>query len=342
MQSSMTEVRPQQVLQGIIAGYFLSQCVSSAARAGLLGALARGPRDADELAAELDLNPDAVERVLRGCSTAGVVVEDAAGRFSLTPTGQYLDPAHPQSFHGMAVMLTDPGHWLSWGRLSDCLADGKAAVHAALGVEGIFDYYQQNPEEGARFSQAMTSLSGLACHVVSQVYDFTPFHRIVDIGGGHGMLLSTALRANPGAEGVLYDLPHVLAGADAELARHGVADRVRKESGDFFQAVPEGGDLYLLKHIIHDWDDEKSLAILRNLRRAMKPEGRVALVEVLLPDTPGPHPAWLWDVNMLVMTGGRERTVEQYRALLAAAGLELTRVVPTPEMFSVIEARPAV
>jgi len=227
-------------------------------------------------------------------------------------------------------------HYPAWGDLMHSVRTGEIAFDHHFGMP-VWEFFERHPENAATFNDAMTGMTNAVTGAVMESYDFSAFRKVVDVGGGHGSLLASVLSANPRAIGVLFDAPSVIAGA-RELEGAGVADRCEKVAGDFFQSVPQGGDAYLLKWILHDWDDERSVAILTNCRRAMAEDGKVLLIEAVLPPGNDPHFGKLIDLNMLVMTGGRERTEEGYRRMLEASGLRLTRVVPTPSPMSVVEA----
>jgi hypothetical protein len=207
----------------------------------------------------------------------------------------------------------------------------------ALGME-LFEWYGQNPEEAGYFSAAMGNLSALAATELVRVYDFSAVRTVVDVGGAHGVLLTAALQANPAARGILFDLPHVIQTAEGAIAAAGLSDRCELVSGDFFEAVPEGADVHLLKQIVHDWNDERATRLLQNCHRALTPSGKLLLVEMVVPEDNRPSPAQAMDLNMLVLLGGQERTEEQFDRLLKGAGFRLDRVLPTRSPFSVIEA----
>ena len=227
--------------------------------------------------------------------------------------------------------------WQPWGQFTHSLRSGESAARNTFGTD-VFSWFQrpENKDEWDLFNAAMTSFSSGTSLAVAETYDFSPFAKIVDIGGGHGFLLKTILSKAPAASGVLLDLPGAIEGADlGELS-----ERIECVGQSFFDAAPPGGDCYILKHIIHDWGDESCRTILGHIATAMAPEGRVLVVELVMPDGPAPHPAKLMDLNMLALTeGGKERTEEEYAALFASAGLELVEIHPTPSPVSVIEAR---
>jgi hypothetical protein len=225
---------------------------------------------------------------------------------------------------------TAPGHWLPWGHLTEVVKSGKSSAEKALGM-GAWEYYAKNPVEGNTFSEAMTGMSMMAVYAVAAAYTYPTAAKIVDVGGAHGALVATVLAAQPNAKGILFDRPAVVESAPPQ-------DRIEKVGGDFFEEVPAGGDLYLLKFILHDWDDASCVAILKNIRRAMAPAAKLVVIEMLIPDDDSPHPATLLDLNMMVMLPGRERTGAEMTALLAKGDFEVTKIVPTQSPFSIIEA----
>jgi hypothetical protein len=276
---------------------------------------------------------------MRALASLGVFAL-SEGRFSLTPLGQTLRSNVPGSMRNIAVAETDHAHWATWGRFPTAIKEGRKMSFDALGSEP-WDYYAKHPEDAQQFSRAMTDISGMAVGPVLATYDFSEATQIVDVGGAHGALLTAVLEKHTGARGVLFDLPHVVVGSKKEVERLGLTGRIEVTGGDFFKEVPAGGDIYMLKHVLHDWDDERCIAILKNVRAAMKPTSKVIVVEFALPEDAAPSPAHLMDLNMLVMLEGRERTSAQYGALLAQAGLRLSRFIPTPSPMGIIEAVPA-
>jgi SAM-dependent methyltransferase len=326
-------------MMGLITGYCVSQAVGVAALLGVADELAGGPRDSDDVAGAVGADPDALYRVLRLLASLGVFAEAPPGTFGLTPLGETLRSDAPGSVRNFAITETAAGHWLPWGRLYDSVRTGRPAAAEALGMD-LFEWYAQNPAEAAWFNAAMGNLSALAASELVRVYDFSAVRTVADIGGAHGVLLSAVLRANPAARGILFDLPHVTETASDAIAAAGLSDRCQLVSGDFFEAVPEGADLHLLKQIVHDWNDERATQLLENCHRALAPAGKLLLVEMLVPPDNRPSPAQAMDLNMLVLLGGQERTEEQFARLLGAAGFRLERVIPTHSPFSVLEATP--
>jgi hypothetical protein len=285
----------------------------------------------------VEVDPQALYRVLRLLASLGVFSEPAPGVFALTPLGDTLRSDSPGSVRNFAIAETAPGHWLPWGRLHESVRTGQPMAPQALGMD-LFDWYAKNPDEAGYFSAAMGNLSALAASELVRVYDFSAVRMVADVGGAHGILLTAVLEANPAARGILFDLPHVIATAGDAIAAAGLSERCELVSGDFFEAVPTGADLHLLKQIIHDWDDERATRLLWNCHRALAPEGKLLLVEMVIPPDNHPSPAQAMDLNMLVLLGGRERTEEQFARLLEAASFRLERVLSTHSPFSVIEA----
>jgi ubiquinone/menaquinone biosynthesis C-methylase UbiE len=334
---AMHEVPPPVAMMGLITGYWISQAVGVIALLGVADQLGEGPRDSSELARVVGADPGALYRVLRLLASIGVFVEVTPGSFGLTALGETLRSDALGSVRNFAITETAPGHWLPWGRLPESVRTGRPMAREALGME-LFDWYAQNPEEAGFFNAAMGNLSALAASELVRVYDFSTVQTVADIGGAHGVLLAAILRANPTARGILCDLPHVIATAEEVIAAEGLSERCELVSCDFFEAVPEGADLHLLKQIVHDWDDERATQLLRTCHRALAPGGKLLLIEMVIPPDNRPTPAQAMDLNMLVMLGGRERTEEEYQRLFQEAGFRLERVIPTHSPFSVIEA----
>jgi hypothetical protein len=275
--------------------------------------------------------------VLRSLAAHGVFRETGERVFELTPLAEPLRSDAPNSVRSGAVFMGASWHWNVYGEMPYSVETGKSAWARANGEE-VFAYFQTHPEHGEIFNRAMTDMSASAASAVVAAYDFSGVETLVDVAGGHGYLLAAVLEANPRARGVLFDLPHVLSGAAATLERAGVTGRVELAPGDFFRSVPAGADAYMMKHIIHDWDDGRAVAILSNVAGAMREGGRVLLIETVIPEGNEPHFGKLMDLEMLVSPGGVERTEREYRELLAAAGLRLSRVIPTQSYLSVVEA----
>lgn len=331
----LSRVAPADQLQHLIVGAWISQAIGVAANAGIADLLAAGPKLSTELADATGTHPSALYRLLRTLASVGLFTEVGPGRFALTPMGESLRSDVPASLRGLSMFVCGEEAWQPWGRLDHSVRTGEPAFDHVFGM-GSWEYRARHPEASTRFNAAMTSLTRQVVRAVADAYDFADMRLLVDVGGSHGVFLDALLRRHPGLRGILFDLPHVVEGARERLEA-GILERCQLVGGDMFEAVPEGGDAYMLSRVIHDWDDERSVAILERCRRAMAPEGRLLLVEEVLP--PGDAPAYgkLNDLHMLVGPGGQERTEAQYRALYEAAGLKLTRVVPTASRISVIE-----
>jgi len=321
-------------------GYWVSRVVWAAAKLGLADRLADGPRSAAELAGATGTHAPSLHRLMRSLAGLGILVEREAQRFALTPLGEALRTGAPGAARSSVLALAGEMGWRGWGELMHSLETGATGFEKAFGVP-IFEYLGRHPEEASHFSQAMVGFHGAEPPAVVAAYDFSNFQTVVDVGGASGNMLAAILGRYAGPRGVLFDLPHVVRDAPAYFAARGLASRVSIEAGSFFERVPPGGDAYVLSHIIHDWSEEQCLTILENCRRAMPANGRLLIVEMVLPEDDTPHPGRMLDMIMLVMPGGRERTESEYGQLLARAGFRLTRVIPTDSAASVVEAVPA-
>lgn len=324
-------------LRQLIFGHLSSQVTACIVRLGIVDELAGGPRSSGELAEAIGAPPDVLARFLQTCAALGLLERRGDDVFALTPLGEWLR-SDRRSLRNLAVAMADPGHWRSIERLCESVRSGRPAAPSVLGAS-LWDYFRDNPEEGASFAGAMSNVSEVVAEEVVRQLDVSPFRRIVDIGGSEGVLLASLLQANPAAQGVLFDLPEVLEGARAAVEARGLAGRVELHAGSFFEEVPAGGDLYLLKHILHDWDDEGAERILRVCHRAAPPGSTFVVVERVL--GPGSSPVdYVADLLMLVMFGGKERSEAEYEALLERTGYHLERVVPL-SMFALLQARRA-
>ena len=326
---------PLQMFQ-MITGYWVTQIVGAIAEFEIADLLAGGPKSAAELAAESSTDPDGLYRLLRAGATLGVFATDERGAFLLTPLGQTLRSNVPGSMRDMARAQSAPAHWLPWGQLRQSVLTGASQSKAALGME-IWEHYQKNPPEGAAFSGAMHNLAMQAAAELVQVVDTSAARVVVDVGGATGTLASALLDKNPALTGIVLDLPQVAPTARQALVDRGLAGRCEFVGGDFFRQVP-AGDLFVLKQVLHDWNDAECTTLLRNVAAALRPGGRVFIVEMVIPDDGAPSPAQLMDINMMVLLSGRERTAAEYGALLSAAGLRLRKVHQTHSPFQILEA----
>jgi hypothetical protein len=319
---------PAEALSRLADGYLITQLLHVAVELRVPEALAAGPRTAVDLAAEVGADPDVLHRVLRGLAAEGVLDEGPGGRFGLTAVGALLDGAHPSSMRG-AVAARGGLYYAALSGLLEATRTGGTPFDVAHGTT-FFAHLAADPERGAAFQASMAARSRREVAAVVAAYDFSRFATLVDVGGGAGLLLGAITTANPGLSGTLFDRPEVVAGSALPAV-----------GGDFFTEVPAGADAYLLSRVVHDWDDEEAVAILRTCRRAMPDGSTLLLVEALLPERAADDPAAIrMDLHMLALLHGRERTREQFAGLLGKAGLRLVGVVPTAAGVHVIEARP--
>ena len=334
---SKTETPPPHAqLVQMATAHWVSHIVYVAAKLGLADHLVR-PKRADELAGPTNTDAPSLYRLMRTLAHLGLMTEDGAQHFSLTPLGDALKTEAPGAARAAILTLASPMMLRGWEHLLHSVQTGKSGVEQSLGMP-LFDWLAKHPEEASLFSETMVSFHGAEPPAVAEAYDFSRMTTIVDVGGATGNLLTAILARYPGPRGILYDLPHVVRDAPTLIQARGVADRVTIEAGSFFDRVPGDGDAYLLSHIIHDWSEDQCLTILGHCRRAMKSASRLLIIEMVLPSGDTPHPGKMLDMMMLVGPGGQERTEAEYRTLLDKAGLRLTRVVPTASAVSIVEA----
>jgi ubiquinone/menaquinone biosynthesis C-methylase UbiE len=333
------EVPPQQVMLQLISGFWISRAIYVVAKLGIPDLLASGPKTSVELASATGTHARSLQRIMRALLSVGVVAEGANGSFALNPISETLRTNVPGSVRWFAISELGEEHYPAWGDLMHSVKTGDIAFDHAFGMD-IWEFFRTHPENAKLFNDSMSTMTAMANEEILKNYDFSSIGKIVDLGGGHGGLITSILKANPSMRGVLFDAETVVKGASEKLEAAGLAQRCESVAGDFFKAVPEDGDAYIMKWIIHDWDDERATTILRNCRKAMKPEGRLLIVDVVIPPSNEPHFGKFIDLNMLVMTGGLERTEEEFRQLLDASGFRLRRVVPTQTPFSIVESVP--
>jgi hypothetical protein len=336
--SDSHSIPPPAAVFRLVSGMWAAQAVATAAKLGIPDQLAHGPKTAEEVAKAIGADTSAVYRLLRGIASVGVLTAEPGQRFALTPVGDCLRSDVPQSMRSLIIAEMAPGHWRPWADLEHAVRTGKPSAPKTLGME-IWEYYKKNHDEGFHFAEAMSGMSHMAMQAVLASYSFVGARTVVDVGGSHGAFVAAVLQLERTARVVLFDRPEVVEGAGATLDAAGVADRVERVAGSFFESVPAGGDVYLVKHILHDWNDDECVTILKNVRTAMAPDARVVVVEMLINDQGPPSPAPLLDLNMLVMLTGKERTADEFSALFAKAGLKLSGVTPTHSPVAVIEAR---
>ena len=329
-------------LSRLMDGYLITQLLYVAARLGIADALADGPRDAGVVAGDVGVEPRRLRRVLRGLAAEGVLDEHPDGRFGFTAVGTCLRRDVASSLRGAILARGDLYYGAAAGLL-DAVRLGGAAFEHVHGT-GFFDFLAEQPERAARFQASMADRARREAADIVAAYDFGSYRRLVEVGGGEGVLLEAILASTSGLRGVLFDRPSVVEAAKARLTAAGLAGHCEVVAGDFFASVPAGADVYMLSRVIHNWDDDDDVRILANCRRAMDATGTVLLADVVLPPRAGDHPAAIrMDLHMLTLLHGRERTADEHTDLLGAAGLRLVRIVPTgsPMGVSVIEAVPS-
>jgi hypothetical protein len=337
VQSESAAQQPQFAVLQMIVGFWVSRAIYVAAKLGLADLVKDRPKTADELARLTGTHAPSLYRVLRALAGVGVFADDGQGRFAQTPLSETLRSDTPGSLRAMAMVELGQEHFPAWGNLMHSVKTGEIAFDNLFN-QNAWEYYAQNPEEASNFNKSMKGLTEMINGAVLSAYDFSGVNKLVDVAGGTGGLISAILSIHPQMRGVLFDLPHVIAEAGPQLDAAGVRGRCETGSGDFFESVPAGGDAYVMKWIIHDWDDAKSTVILENISKAMNENGKLLLIESVVPEGNQPDLSKFLDLDMMVMTGGRERTEAEFNSLLAASGFKLRRVIRTPSPVCVIEA----
>ena len=330
-------IRRMVAMGDLLTGAWVSRGIGVAARLGVADQIGDAPAPIVDLARTCAANEDALYRLLRMLAAAGLFREWPDKRFSLTELGALLRSDHPNTMRAFAAYNGDPWHWRMWGDLGESVRTGKPATAGDAG-EPFFAFLARSPAAAASFDAAMADLSNARDISAISAYDFGQFTTVVDVGGGEGQLVRSVLSAFPELNGVLYDLPDVIARAASKIERDGLAARCRLIAGSFFDSVPAGGDAYMLKQVLHDWQDDRATEILTSCRRALPERGKVLIFEFVVPADDRPALGKLSDIEMLACTGGRERTLQEYQTLLAAAGLRFLRVYATRSPFTIIEA----
>lgn len=325
---------PLQMLQ-VMSGFWISRCVYIIAKLGIADLLKDGPKNAEELAAASGAHAPSLFRVLRALAAVDVLTQSDDNRFGNTPMSETLCEG-PASLRWFAMTELGEEHYPAWGQLIHSVRTGEIAFDKAFG-EPVWEFFGKNPENARIFNNAMTGMTAQAEQALHAAYKFEGIKTIMDVGGGHGGFITSILERNPAMRGTLFDSPKVVEGAQPQLEAAGMADRCQVIGGNFFESVPEGADAITMKWIIHDWNDDQSIVIMRKCHRALPASGKLILVEAVVPPGDEMHFAKFIDLNMLVMTGGKERTEEEFRQLYEASGFKLTRIVATESPFSVIE-----
>ena len=325
-------VAPQETMFGLIGGFWIARSIHLAAKLGLADHFNDMPKPITQLATETETEPKSLYRLMRALASVGIFAEVSPRCFALTPLAVTLQTDAPNSLRYVAISQMGDDMSLGWSNGLISLKTGEIAFDAAAGMS-LWEYHAQHPEDGIAFSRSMSNLGNPAGQAIVKNYDFSQFKTIVDVGGAQGSLLVEILQEHPTLKGILFDRPEVV----AHVRLDGM--NIQTVAGDFFESVPSGGDAYLLRIIIHDWNDEKASMILKNCHRAMPDGAKLLLFEGIIPEGNEPSPLKFVDLLMLMVTGGRERTEEEYRLLLRSNGFELTQVIPTPSVFfSIIEA----
>jgi hypothetical protein len=326
-------------LRGLIMGFRLTLLIHVAAKLRLADEMGETPRTVDQLARRVGADREALKRVMRALASIGIFAETPDGDFISTPLGDLLKSDAPGSLRALAVLYGEDWLWRPYGRMLASVQTGRPGFEDVHGVP-FYEYLEMDRAAATTFDEAMTGYSVLESEAILEAYDFSAARRVVDVGGGHGGLLAALLAAHAHLTGILLDRESAVRGAGTVFGAAGVEARATATGGDFFTAIPTGGDLYLLKSVLHNWDDAQATTILRRCREAMSSDSRVLIIERLLPAGNAPSEAKLFDIGMLVVLGGRERTEAEYRRLLHGAGLELTRTVPTRCPLTLFEAVP--
>ena len=335
----LNEMSPTMELLQMVTGYRISQTIYVAAKLGIADALKDGPKSCDALARSTGTHTQSLCRLMCALASVGVFAEVEKGFFALTPLAVPLQTDAPDSVRSVAITFGEEWFWRPWGKLLHSIRTGENAFEHVFGT-GIFEYFTQNAEASAIFNQCMTELTRRNAAAILTAYDFSRITKLVDVGGGNGTLIASILKENPQMHGLLFDLPPVIERAKRSMEMEDIADRCEFIGGDFFESVPAGADAYILKWIIHDFEDDQAVTILKNCRRGMAKDGRLLLVERILLPGNAPDPGKLSDITMMVLPGGRERTEAEFRELFDAAGFRLTRIIPTELENSIIEGQP--
>jgi hypothetical protein len=333
----MAELSTHQQLDQMITGYWISQAIYAAAKFGIADHLKDRPKTVGELAGATSTNPDALYRLLRALASVGIFTEGEARRFSLTPLAEPLRSDVAGSKRALALMSGDEP-FRAWAEIDYSIRTGKIAFDKVFG-KPIFDYLGDHPDKARTFDAAMVGVHGRESDAVLDAYDFSGFGVVADVGGGNGSQMTAILKKHSRMKGILFDLPHVIGRAKERIQAAGMLDRCTLVFGSFFEAVPEGADAYVMRHIIHDWDEDKCLTILRNCHRAMSPASKLLVIESVIPPGNEPFQGKFLDLQMLLIPGGKERTEDEYRTLFERAGFELSGIVPTATEVSIVEGR---
>jgi hypothetical protein len=339
-QNTLPDVSAAATLRQLIMGFRITQLIYVAAKLGLADRMEHELQTPQQLAHAVGAEPRALYRLLRALASLGLFVETDEGAFALTPLAQLLQTNVAGSLRSLALLYGEEWLWQAYGGMLYSVQTGRPAFEQALG-QPLYDYLHDHPDAAVLFNEAMSAYSAQEAAAILAAYDFCGVSTVVDVGGGHGALLAALLHEHPHLSGIVFDLAPVVADAQRQLADAGLAARATCVAGNFFDALPSGGDVYLLKSVLHNWDDAAALRILRTCREAMAQQARLLVVERVIPLGNTTAEAKLFDINMLVVAGGQERTEREYGALFQAAGFNLTRTIATGSPLSLVEAVPA-
>ena len=339
MAPDLSTMSPAAAVLQVISNFWAARALYAAAKLGIADLVKDGPKTIEELASETGTHAPSLHRLMRALASTGWFGQDDSGRFGPTPITAGIQTGAPGTLRNFAMAELGEEHYPAWEDLVFSVKTGEIAFNHVFGMPN-WEFWATHPEHAQIFNRGMSEVTAIMEPAIQAVYDFSGFAKIVDIGGGRGTLIASVLRASPKPRGVVLDLPHVIELGRKHIEAQGLKERCELIPGDFFKNVPEGGDAYILKAVLHDWDDDRSIAILKNCHKAMAPHAKVCLIESVIPANNRPFLRTLGDLNMLIMTGGRERTEAEYRALLDAAGFRLNRIVTTsvPLEPAVLEA----
>lgn len=335
-QQNRQEIPPEQMLLQMIISPWISQAIYVAAKLGIADLLKDGSKSIEELAQCTQTHTRSLYRVLRALSSVGIFSEIENDCFELNPLATYLQTCVSGSLHPLAIVCSEKWHFEPWLNILDTVKTGNTALEDIHGMK-LFEYLEKNSEAAQIFDEAMTSTTAVLGGInITSGYDFSSIDKVVEVGGGHGTLIASILKAYPNMQGILFDQPHVVIGAKNLIEAEGLAERTQIIGGDFFESVPSGGEVYILKQIIHDWDDTAAIAILKNCRVQMPKSGKILLIETVIPPRNEASFSKLVDLEMLVITGGCERNEAEYRALFKASGFQLTNIITTDSSLHAI------
>ena len=334
----MDPTTPQAQLMALITGTMTSGAVSALARLGVPDHLESGPKTAEELSALVNAKPELLYRLMRATEGLGILAQTTDGKWMQTPMSDLLRSDSSMSLRYLSSFMADEWHARASASLDETVRTGEPAVERVCGMPA-FEYFRLNPGAGENFDRAMTGFSVMESPVIAAAYDFSGIQSLTDVGGGHGLFLSTILELYPGMQGTLYDLPQVIESLAGRLNPK-VADRIRLVEGNMFESIPPGADAYIMKRITHDWPDELCCRILSGCRAGIQEGGKLIVVDAVVPDQSGFSPAKLMDLTMMLFSGGKERTEDEFGVLFEASGWKLNRIIPTASQLSVIEGLP--